>query len=119
MNYKSINRFFVFALALLTALAFFGVKPSYFHQNKHSVYQIETLESIHDATALPPVGVESKEEQPSEDDENLDSDDGIEVIQKSCSQKKSNALILTNEVRSTSRGNFHCPLYIRIQSIVI
>jgi len=120
MNYKSINRFFVFTLALVTALVFFGVKPSHVYQNKDSVYQSETLESIHESTALPPVGVESKEEQPSEeDDENLDTDNHLEANENIFVQKYFSSLIYTTEVRSTSRGNFHCPLYIRIQSILI
>jgi len=120
MNYKSINRFFVFTLALLTALAFFGVKPSHVHKNKDSVYQSETIKSIQDSTDLPPVGVESKEEQPSEeDDENLDTENHLEADEYSFVQKYFSTLIYTTEVRSTSRGNFHCPLYIRVNSILI
>ena len=125
MNYKSINRFFVFTLALVTALAFFGVRPS---QLKHDstdssfVASLESsqLESIHDCTALPPVGIESKEEQPSqEDDENLDTNTHSDANEINISVYHFNPLIQTKEVRTTSQSNFHCPLYIRIQSILI
>lgn len=125
MNYKSINRFFVFTLALVTALAFFGVKPSDFHVTKNDASSIAAsseleLNSIHVPGLPHPEGLETKEEQPSEeDDENLDTDDSSDEDAKNSDQQDLSSLIYTKDVISTSRGNFHCPLYIRIHSIII
>lgn len=125
MNYKSINRFFVFTLALVTALVFFGVKPSDFHVDKKDASSIAVshhleLNSIQVPGLPHPEGLETKEEQPTEeDDENLDTDDSSENNSENSHQHYLSTLIYTNDVISTSRGNFHCPLYIRIHSIII
>jgi len=124
MSYKAVNRFFVFTLALLTALAFFGVKPSDFHSVKSSISSTESKvsispETMHNAAALPPVGIETKDEQPTEDDETTDA---YALIRRN--QDKINLCFdyqapLNHEIITSSRSNFRYPLYIRIHSIVI
>ena len=124
MSYKSVNRFFIFSLAIVTALYFFGVKPSQLQEN-HKIFaasqsvQFEQ-DSIHECGVPHPVGVESKEEQPTEDDENLDSDDSSDCGEENDFTKTDlNSLSEKDEVINSSRSNFHCPLHIRIRSIII
>jgi len=128
MSYKSFNRFFGFTLAIVTALFFFGFKPSQLHENHKTFVAFQSNEigqnSIHEGMHEPdvphPVAIESKEEQPSEDDENFDSNDSSEfLLGYDFTQTDLSSLSEKDNVINTSRGNFHCPLHIRIRSIII
>jgi hypothetical protein len=123
MNFKPFDRFFIFVLALTTALYFFGSKPYHSHASDKGAADVSTdikLESLHDGTSVPPVGVETKEEQISEDDEPSDDDESSE--DQSGNEHAAGHLypgFSLSAAISTARNAYHCPIYIRLRSILI
>jgi hypothetical protein len=123
MNFKPFDRFFIFVLALATALYFFGSKPYHSHASDKAATAVSTdvkFESLHDGTSVPPVGVETKEEQVSEDDESSDDDESSEGEGRN---ERADAGLYPgfslNAGVSTARNAYHCPLHIRLRTILI
>jgi len=120
---KSINRFYIFGLALMALLYFFGARPNHETLSKQSESVLtEKQNSIHSANPLQqPFEIENKEEQPTtEDDDNEETEDDVASdCPDSVAFLKESSSPVSEEVVSKSQTEHHAPTYVRLRTILI
>lgn len=119
---KSLNRFYIFGLALMAALYFFGVQPDQPDPQRKDTRLTEQHDSFHSPIANPlPFELEKKEEQPtSEDDDSKESKSGVKSNNSdSVAFLKEFCTPSNDDVVSRSQTEYHTPVYVRFRSILI